>query len=173
MCNNIYLSSDDIEKYFIPCDPLCLMSLSIPCPTRRALPPPRKPTAYDELEAQVADYDGEFTVEEMVTQLSRSLRVPADLMPALLRLPSTAGGFAALQGSAEGLNSWRSALSQGLLPQESVGWPGDAVFRSALLGTLADLDMAKFTRRHPALLTVLLKNVLEVLQRYEQAGSPF
>ena len=31
--------------------------------------------------------------------------------------------------------------------------------------------MAKFTRRHPALLTVLLKNVLEVLGRYEQVRA--
>ena len=45
-------------------------------------------------------------------------------MPSLLRLPSTAGGFAALESSAQGLNAWRMALGQGLLPQESLGWPG-------------------------------------------------
>ena len=122
-----------------------------------------------ELQAQVAAAEEEeFTVAQIVTQLSVSLRVPEELMPYLLALPSTAGGFQNLDAGAQGLNAWRSQLARGLLPQSSLGWPGDAVFRDALLGTLAELDMGKFTRRHPALLNVLLKNVLEVLGRYEQ-----
>lgn len=120
-----------------------------------------------ELEAQIRA-DPEYTVEQIVGQLSRALRVPEDLMPSLLRLPSTAGGFANLESSAQGLNAWRGSLSRGLLPSESLGWPGDGVFREALLGALAELDMGKFTRRHPALVNVLLKNVMEVLARYEQ-----
>lgn len=120
-----------------------------------------------ELESQILQ-DPEFTVEQIVGQLSRALRVPEDLMPSLLRLPSTAGGFTNLENSAKGLNAWRGTLSRGILPTEAIGWPGDGVFREALLGALAELDMGKFTRRHPALINVLLKNVMEVLARYEQ-----
>ena len=55
----------------------------------------------------------------------------------------------------------------GLLPSTELPWPRDAVFREALLGAFADLDMARFTRRHPALLDTLLANVLDVLAVYE------
>ena len=41
-------------------------------------PQPRKPTAMDELEAQVAEDPGDFTVEEIMVQLSRR---PASLIP--------------------------------------------------------------------------------------------
>lgn len=122
-----------------------------------------------ELVAQVAtDQDQLVSVEQIVGQLSRALRIPEDLMPSLLSLPSTAGGFSNLETSAKGLNAWRGSLTRGLLPSDTLGWPGDSVFREALLGALAELDMGKFTRRHPALINVLLKNVMEVLARYEQ-----
>jgi hypothetical protein len=41
------------------------------------------------------------------------------------------------------------------------------VFREALLDAMGSLDMARFTRRHPALLDTLLANVLDVLAAYE------
>ena len=41
------------------------------------------------------------------------------------------------------------------------------MFREALLDAMASLDMARFTRRHPALLDTLLANVLDVLAAYE------
>ncbi len=56
----------------------------------------------------------------------------------------------------------------GILPSAELEWPRDAVFREALLGAMAQLDMARFTRRHPALLDTLLANVLDVLAAYEQ-----
>ena len=55
----------------------------------------------------------------------------------------------------------------GLLPSADAEWPRDAVFREALLDAMASLDMARFTRRHPALLDTLLANVLDVLAAYE------
>ncbi len=62
----------------------------------------------------------------------------------------------------------RASLARsGLLPSAEVPWPRDAVFREALLEAMGSLDMARFTRRHPALLDTLLANVLDVLAVYE------
>ena len=48
-----------------------------------------------------------------------------------------------------------------------MAWPRDPVFRSALTGGLARLDMARFTLRHPRLLDTLLANVLSALGQFE------
>ena len=95
-----------------------------------------------------------------------------------------------MQEAARGLLSWRGSLQRcvcggawpracvaltplpcarhsGLLPSADAEWPRDAVFREALLDAMASLDMARFTRRHPALLDTLLANVLDVLAAYE------
>ena len=107
------------------------------------------------------------SLSEVVARLASHTRLPESLVPPLLALPSTASGMEAIDAAAEGLLSWRSHLQRGLLPPEEVEWPRDAVFRSAVLGVFADLDMARFTRRHPALLDTVLANVLDLLAKYE------
>ena len=103
----------------------------------------------------------------VVSRLSSETRLPPSLVPPLLALPSTAAGGGAVEAAAEGLLVWRRNLQRGLLPPEDVEWPRDAVFRTAVLGVFADLDMARFTRRHPALLDTVLANVLDLLAKYE------
>ena len=95
-------------------------------------------------------------------------RIPEDILPLLLRLPSTEGDVEALKRSAEGVNAWKDNLARGLLPDVDVEWPEDATFREALIEALGDLDMARFTRRFPPVLDTLMKNVLDMLYIYEQ-----
>ena len=95
-------------------------------------------------------------------------RIPEDILPLLLRLPSAEGDVDALRRSAEGVEAWKEALSRGLLPDVDVEWPEDATFREALVEALGDLDMARFTRRFPPVLDTLMKNILDILYIYEQ-----
>ena len=103
----------------------------------------------------------------VIARLNSETRLPPSLVPPLLALPSTAAGGGAVEAAAEGLLVWRRNLQRGLLPPEDCEWPRDAAFRSAVLGVFADLDMARFTRRHPALLDTVLANVLDLLAKYE------
>jgi hypothetical protein len=94
--------------------------------------------------------------------------VPPDLLPMLLRLPSTSGNVDALRQCADGINDWKASLARGLLPSAETRWPDDAIFREALLDALGDLDMARFTRQFPPVLDTLMKNILDILYVYEQ-----
>ena len=94
--------------------------------------------------------------------------VPPDLLPMLLRLPSTSGNVDALRSCAEGIDDWKASLARGLLPSTETKWPDDPVFREALLDALGDLDMARFTRQFPPVLDTLMKNILDILYVYEQ-----
>ena len=94
--------------------------------------------------------------------------IAPDLLPLLLRLPSTAGNVDALTRCAEGISAWKASLSRGLLPGSEIAWPDDVVFREALVEALGDLDMARFTRQFPPVLDTLMKNILDVLYVYEQ-----
>ena len=94
--------------------------------------------------------------------------VPPDLLPMLLRLPSTSGNVDALRSCAEGIDDWKASLARGLLPSSETKWPDDPVFREALLDALGDLDMARFTRQFPPVLDTLMKNILDILYVYEQ-----
>ena len=94
--------------------------------------------------------------------------IPPDLLPMLLRLPSTSGNVDSLRTCADGINEWKSSLQKGLLPGAETKWPDDLVFREALLDALGDLDMARFTRQFPPVLDTLMKNILDILYIYEQ-----
>ena len=94
--------------------------------------------------------------------------VPPDLLPMLLRLPSTSGNVDALTQCADGINDWKASLARGLLPSAETRWPDDPIFREALLDALGDLDMARFTRQFPPVLDTLMKNILDILYVYEQ-----
>jgi len=94
--------------------------------------------------------------------------IPPDLLPMLLRLPSTSNNVDAMRCAADGINDWKSSLARGLLPNAETRWPDDPVFREALLDALGDLDMARFTRQFPPVLDTLMKNILDILYVYEQ-----
>ena len=72
----------------------------------------------------------------------RAERRASDLLPMLLRLPSTSGNVDALRQCADGINDWKASLARGLLPSAETRWPDDPIFREALLDALGDLDMA-------------------------------
>ena len=95
-------------------------------------------------------------------------RIPEDVLPLLLRLPSAGADAEALRRSAEGLTAWKEALARGLLPDAEIPWPEDDTFREALVEALGDLDMARFTRRFPPVLDTLMKNILDILYIYER-----
>ena len=94
--------------------------------------------------------------------------ISPDLLPLLLRLPSTSGNVDSLRRCASGIQDWKAQLARGLLPGAETEWPDDVVFREALLEALGDLDMARFTRQFPPVLDTLMKNILDVLYVYEQ-----
>ena len=52
---------------------------------------------------------------------------------------------------------------------DAVDWPEDDVSREALLETLGELDMARFTRKFPPVLKTLMRNILDILYQYEIA----
>ena len=70
--------------------------------------------------------------------------ISPDLLPLLLRLPSTSGNVDSLRRCASGIQDWKAQLARGLLPGAETEWPDDVVFREALLEALGDLDMARF-----------------------------
>eukprot|EP00240_Pyramimonas_obovata_P002980 CAMPEP_0118929978 /NCGR_PEP_ID=MMETSP1169-20130426/6820_1 /TAXON_ID=36882 /ORGANISM="Pyramimonas obovata, Strain CCMP722" /LENGTH=654 /DNA_ID=CAMNT_0006872267 /DNA_START=176 /DNA_END=2140 /DNA_ORIENTATION=+ len=95
----------------------------------------------------------------------RELRRLESLVDPVLELQSSSD-LDKLRYNIKGVTEWKTNLSAGLLPDNNIEWP-DETFRNALLGTLKDLDMARFTRKHPAVLTTLMRNILEMLQQYE------
>jgi hypothetical protein len=54
------------------------------------------------------------------------------------------------------VTTWKDSLARGLLPADDTEWP-DETFRTALLETLKELDMARFTRKvFPSSFSLLL-----------------
>lgn len=110
--------------------------------------------------------------------------IPPEVLPMLLRLPTTRGDVEKLRKAKDGYEQWEEALKKGFLPKSSsssssssangfdphaVDWPEDETFREALLETLGELDMARFTRKFPPVLKTLMRNVLDILYQYEVA----
>eukprot|EP00241_Pyramimonas_parkeae_P004057 CAMPEP_0114231982 /NCGR_PEP_ID=MMETSP0058-20121206/4352_1 /TAXON_ID=36894 /ORGANISM="Pyramimonas parkeae, CCMP726" /LENGTH=614 /DNA_ID=CAMNT_0001343403 /DNA_START=229 /DNA_END=2073 /DNA_ORIENTATION=+ len=95
----------------------------------------------------------------------RALRRLEGLAEPLMQLSSSAR-MDALKANIEGASSWKARLAQGLLPNDDTDWP-DETFRRALLETLEELDMPRFTRKHPPVTNTLMRNILEMLQEYE------
>jgi len=59
------------------------------------------------------------------------------------------------------VTNWKDSLARGLLPTDDTEWP-DETFRAALLETLKELDMARFTRK--------VRNLTASQQRCWEAG---
>ncbi len=117
--------------------------------------------------------------------------IEPEVLPMLLRLPTTKGDAEKLRKANVGYEQWETALKKGFLPKsrsrsakggegpaaaaakeavvDAVDWPEDETFREALLETLGELDMARFTRKFPPVLKTLMRNILDILYQYEIA----
>ena len=106
--------------------------------------------------------------------------IEPEVLPMLLRLPTTKGDAENLRKANVGYEQWETALKKGFLPKSrsrsakeavvnAVDWPEDETFREALLETLGELDMARFTRKFPPVLKTLMRNILDILYQYEIA----
>ncbi|KAK9805380.1 hypothetical protein WJX73_008568 [Symbiochloris irregularis] len=114
-------------------------------------------------------------------------------MPYLLRLAYLRGlvhggdSEQALSHSARGVALWKAALERGLAPDdetlkqltqeqdspfegmtaESLRWPDDPL-RSILIRMISQLGIAYFAKKYPAVLTALLRGVLELTCKYQR-----
>jgi len=138
--------------------------------------------------------DEEVSKQNALANYGNMLRLPGgpkmlseiapEVLPMLLRLPTTRGDVEKLRKAKDGYEQWEEALKKGFLPKSSsssssasangfdphaVDWPEDETFREALLETLGELDMARFTRKFPPVLKTLMRNVLDILYQYEVA----
>jgi len=138
--------------------------------------------------------DEEVSKQNALANYGNMLRLPGgpkmlseiapEVLPMLLRLPTTRGDVEKLRKAKVGYEQWEEALKKGFLPKSSssasassangfdphaVDWPEDETFREALLETLGELDMARFTRKFPPVLKTLMRNVLDILYQYEVA----
>lgn len=82
-----------------------------------------------------------------------------------------AGVDATLSRAAHGLAEWREHLEAGRIWEDADGanWPVNRTVRDQWTDLLRDLDMPRFTRRHPQLLNPLLANLLEIVEGFEGA----
>jgi uncharacterized protein with von Willebrand factor type A (vWA) domain len=88
------------------------------------------------------------------------------MFESLMALPGT-DGLAELRTRADALAQWKVALQKGALPRaEAVAWPREP-FRSKFIAALSSLEMARFTRRYPAVLDTLLKQMLSLVHDFE------
>jgi len=138
--------------------------------------------------------DEEVSKQNALPTYGNMLRLPGgpkilseiapEVLPMLLRLPTTRWDVGKLRKAKVGYEQWEEALKKGFLPKSSssssassangfdphaVDWPEDETFREALLETLGELDMARFTRKFPPVLKTLMRNVLDILYQYEVA----
>jgi hypothetical protein len=66
------------------------------------------------------------------------------------------------------LTKWKLALARGVLPSPGdVEWPQEP-FRSKFVDALSSLEMARFTRRYPAVLETLINQMLSLVKDFEQ-----
>lgn len=91
----------------------------------------------------------------------------------------------ALRDTARGVLLWQEALNRGLLPDDNtlmqlsqekdsivhgrsldtMRWP-DSDLRAVLIRCLSQLDVARFAKKYPAVMTALLRSILEVTVKY-------
>lgn len=98
------------------------------------------------------------------------------LSPALRRgLGALYARSTELQRASSGAARWRECLAQGLLPSpaaEPLEWPPEPL-RSEWLRVLAELDVPRFSRRHPALLDTTMLNLLHTVSVFRrQSAAP-
>jgi len=94
-------------------------------------------------------------------------QVSEELLEQLSQLPMT-DNLRELQSRASSLSQWKTALQRGVLPDAKTTPFPDAAFSQAFTSALKDMEMARFTRRHPALLDSLLKQMLTLVKDYEE-----
>ncbi|MEW5311330.1 MAG: hypothetical protein WDW38_003056 [Sanguina aurantia] len=98
---------------------------------------------------------------------SNRARLTEEMMSALIELPGTKG-MAELRSRADALATWKLALQRGTLPRvEDVEWPQDP-FKAKFMDALRTLEMPRFTRRYPAVLNTLMKQMLTLVQDFEE-----
>ncbi|GBF88932.1 hypothetical protein Rsub_01431 [Raphidocelis subcapitata] len=89
------------------------------------------------------------------------------MMQELMELPGTTG-LTELRSRAEALTTWKLALGKGVLPDaQEVEWPQEP-FKTKFIEALSSLEMARFTRRYPAVLETLMKQMLMLVKDFEQ-----
>lgn len=97
-------------------------------------------------------------------------RLEPSLRGSLLRLHETVEGTphaVDVEQAATSLLAWQQALATGVVPQsKSVTVPREPLL-SMWSEALLDLDMPRFTRRHPVLLGICLKNMLDMAVAFE------
>jgi uncharacterized protein with von Willebrand factor type A (vWA) domain len=97
---------------------------------------------------------------------SNRARISDQMFESLMALPMT-DGLAELRSRADALSQWKVALQKGALPRaDAVSWPREP-FRSKFIAALSSLEMARFTRRYPAVLDTLLKQMLSLVHDFE------
>jgi len=94
-------------------------------------------------------------------------QISEEILEQLSNLPMT-DNLTDLKIRAGALSQWKKSLQKGVLPDSKALEFPDETFSKSFLGALRDLEMARFTRRHPALLESLLKQMLSLVQEYEQ-----
>jgi uncharacterized protein with von Willebrand factor type A (vWA) domain len=93
-------------------------------------------------------------------------RISDQMFESLMALPGT-DGLAELRSRADALAQWKVALQKGALPRaDALAWPREP-FRSKFIAALSSLEMARFTRRYPAVLDTLLKQMLSLVHDFE------
>jgi hypothetical protein len=112
-------------------------------------------------------------------------RLDPGLRRSLLRLQEVSASGAPpraldLAEATSALNAWQGALGTGLVPRGGGGDEGGSggqggvtlprePLRSLWTQTLLELDMPRFTRRHPILLGICLQNMLDLAISFELA----
>ncbi|KAI8470513.1 MAG: hypothetical protein J3K34DRAFT_454053 [Monoraphidium minutum] len=113
-----------------------------------------------------ANYDA-FSTDLLGPQFHNRARISDEMMQELMELPGTTG-LNELRSRAEALTTWKLALGRGVLPAaEEVDWPQEP-FKSKFMDALSNLEMARFTRRYPAVLETLMKQMLMLVKDFEQ-----
>ncbi|GIL90546.1 hypothetical protein Vretifemale_18190 [Volvox reticuliferus] len=118
---------------------------------------------------RAADGDKEpsFSFELMGPAWSNRARLSEAMLSSLVELPGTRG-MMDLRTRADDLATWKLALQKGTLPRmDQVEWPQEP-FRSKFADALRNLEMPRFTRRYPAVLDTLIKQMLSLAYEFEE-----
>ncbi|KAG1654685.1 hypothetical protein FOA52_008546 [Chlamydomonas sp. UWO 241] len=109
----------------------------------------------------------EYSRELMGPTWDNRGRLSDEMMGVLLNLPGTRG-MLELRDRADALTAWKLALQKGYLPNlADITWPQEP-FKSKFAKALQDLEMPRFTRRYPAILNTLLKQMLALVEDFEE-----
>mmetsp|Transcript_2638 Transcript_2638/g.4491 ORF Transcript_2638/g.4491 Transcript_2638/m.4491 type:complete len:677 (+) Transcript_2638:36-2066(+) len=98
---------------------------------------------------------------------SNRARLSDDMLQQLMELPGTRG-MMDLRSRADAMTTWKLALQKSTLPKlESVEWPQEP-FKTKFADALRNLEMPRFTRRYPAVLNTLMRQMLVLVQDFEE-----